>query len=222
MIFFRKELNLDNMAAPDNASILNMTGTWCLNPIESDDLGPTFMLVIKFYHNQTSFSTNIHQKQGIPWIIRKVISFATLELKMVQNPPAPPERPTTVIDINQTVRPGGFDTANSYILDGETRHDKVPIFGAMSMRAQYVTMGEVGQDELMGHEIEQPDVADGRVGIKEMTEGVNTGWKTTAVWVFEKADGETGHRRFCKYCTTTKGEQRVQARLVYDYRVTPA
>ncbi|WQF76711.1 hypothetical protein CDEST_01725 [Colletotrichum destructivum] len=185
------------MAAPDEASILNMTGIWSLNPIESDDLGPTFML------------------QNIPWIVRKVISYASLELKMDQKDPAPPERPATVIDINQTVRPGGFDTANSYILDGETRHDKVPIFGAMSMRAKYVPKAEVSGEDLMGHEIEQPSPTDERVGIKEFTEGVNTGWKTTALWGFEKVNGE---RRFCKYCTTTKGDEKVQARLVYDYR----
>ncbi|KAK2051503.1 hypothetical protein LY76DRAFT_640100 [Colletotrichum caudatum] len=185
------------MTAPDDASILKMTGTWSLNPVESDDLSSTFML------------------QNIPWIVRKVISYASLELKMEQKDPAPPDRAATVIDVSQTVRPGGFDTANSYILDGEIRHAKVPIFGAMSMRAQYVPMAEVSEEDLMGHEIERPSVSDDRVAIKEMTEGVNTGWKTTVLWGFEKVNEE---RRFCKYCTTTRGDEKVQARLVYDYR----
>ncbi|KAI6443883.1 hypothetical protein MCOR17_011323 [Pyricularia oryzae] len=188
------------MAAPDGTSILNMTGTWSLNSSLSDDLSPTFMA------------------QNIPWIIRQVISYASLELTMVQKEAEPPERPTTVIDVKQTVKPGGFDTDNSYILDGETRTDKVPIFGAMSMRAVYVPMSEITKEDTMGNIIEEPSTTDKRVALKEMTEGVNTGWKTTALWAFQEIDGE---RRFCKYCTTTKGEgeEKVQARLVYDYKL---
>ncbi|TLD09210.1 uncharacterized protein PgNI_07972 [Pyricularia grisea] len=187
------------MAAPEGTSILNITGTWSLSSSLSDDLGPTFMA------------------QNIPWIIRRVISYASLELKMIQKAAEPPERPATVIDVIQTVRPGGFDSENSYILDGETRTDKVPIFGAMSMKAVYVPMAEVSTEDIMGQVIEQPSATDDRVAIKEMTEGVNTGWKTTALWAFQEIDGE---RRFCKYCTTTKGEEKVQARLVYDYKAT--
>nr|QJY30859.1 hypothetical protein [Discosia rubi] len=188
------------MAAPENTNILNMTGIWSLNSLESDDLGPTFAL------------------QGVPWIVRKVISFASLEITMDQKEPAPPTDPSTIIKVKQTVRPGGFDTANSYVLDGKLRTDTVPIFGAMSMRAQYVSSVEVSSEDVLGREIEKPIASDDRVGIKEVTEGVNTGWKTTALWGFERINGE---RRFCKYCITTKEGQNVQARLVYDYKALP-
>lgn len=131
----------------------------------------------------------------------------------------------TVIDIKQTVRPGGFDTANQYILDGEIRTDNVPIFGAMSMRARYVGRAEVNNAlgaSSLEREIEYPlgSSEDGEevMAIEETSEGKNTGWKTVAVWGFERVDGG---RRFCKYCITTKGDRKAEARLVYNYRALP-
>jgi hypothetical protein len=132
----------------------------------------------------------------------------------------PDTESAAIINVKQTVRPGGFDTANRYVLDGQTRHDTVPIFGAMSMRARYVSKEEVSKEATLGREIEEPVIV-GRddgvhpVAIEERSGGVNTGWQTVATWGFEKVDGE---RRFCKYCITTKGDQRAEARLVYDYR----
>ncbi|EKG11532.1 hypothetical protein MPH_11025 [Macrophomina phaseolina MS6] len=184
------------MAAPQGINILNMTGSWTLNRSLSDDLDATFAL------------------QGIPWIVRTIINYASLEIKMRQQPPSPPERPTAVIDINQIVRPGGFDTANSYILDGETREDTVPIFGTIAMHCSYVKAADVADEDSFGASVERPLSDDERIGIMEISEGVHTGWFTTTLWAFETVDGE---RRFCKYCTTTKDDQKVQARLVYDY-----
>lgn len=44
------------MAAPDSTSILNMAGSWSLNYVHSDDLGPTFQLVcVIAYKNLTPF-----------------------------------------------------------------------------------------------------------------------------------------------------------------------
>lgn len=147
-----------------------------------------------------------------------MISYASVEIKMEQEELTPSDNHTTVINVNQTVRPGNFDTVNKYILDGETRYDTVPIFGAMSMRAHYVSMAEVSEEDLMGHQIERTEATDERIGIKEITKGVNTGWKTTAIWAFEEVNGE---RRFCKYCTTIKEDGKVQVRLVYDYKPLP-
>lgn len=160
-------------------------------------------------------STDISVQQGVPWIIQKVINFASLELIMRQQPPAHPETPATVININQIVRPGGFDSANSYVLDGDTREDTVPIFGAMSMRAAYANAADVTEDDALGRNVERPISGDERIGIREVAKGVHTGWSTTSLWAFEKVDGE---RRFCKYCITTKEDQKAQARLVYDYK----
>ncbi|KAG6353645.1 hypothetical protein INS49_005353 [Diaporthe citri] len=190
------------MAAPEDTNILNMTGIWSLNSAESDDLDATFAV------------------QGIPWIIRKVIAYARLEIEMKQQVSDEPDtKSATIINVKQTVRPGGFDTANRYILDGQTRHDTVPIFGAMSMKASYVSRAEVSEEATLGREIEDPVGGDGRVAIEERSGGVNTGWQTVATWGFEEVNGE---RRFCKYCITTKGDQKAEARLVYDYRALSA
>lgn len=134
---------------------------------------------------------------------------------MEQQEPTPPETSATVIRVKQTVRPGGFDTSNAYNLDGELRQEAVPIFGAVSMRANYVSAADISKEDTMNYEIERPIFTDDRIAIREMTVGVNTGWEATTLWGFQQVNGE---RRFCKYCTTTKGDQKVQVRLIYDYR----
>ena len=122
------------------------------------------------------------------------------------------------IAVKQTVRPGGFDSFNSYILDGAVREDTVPIFGTIAMHAGYVKSGGIAEHELLGYEIE--GMKDGeKVAIREVAKSVYSGWETVTLWGFEEVLGE---RRYCKYCVTTKDEKTATARLVYDYKGVPA
>lgn len=159
----------------------------------------------------------ILEQQGIPWIIRKIINYAALELAMTQKE-ASASNTAVEIAVKQTVRPGGFDSFNSYILDGAVREETVPIFGTIAMHADYVKAGAIAEEELLGYEIE--GMKDGeKVAIREVTKSVHSGWETVTVWGFEEVQGE---RRYCKYCVTTKDEKTATARLVYDYRGVPA
>ncbi|KAK5996285.1 hypothetical protein PT974_03039 [Cladobotryum mycophilum] len=181
------------MSTPTDMNILDVTGRWHLNRTLSDSLENTFAL------------------QGIPWIIRKVINWADLELQYVKLPPTE-ESTATRFSFKQTVRPGGFDTKNEYVVDGEKRTDTVPIFGEITMHCAYVGRKDLKEEELLGREIESVD--EDHAAIVEVVNSENMGWTTTTVWGFETIDGE---RRLCKYNTTTKDDQIETARMVHDY-----
>ncbi|KAI4207807.1 MAG: hypothetical protein LQ348_000444 [Seirophora lacunosa] len=186
------------MAAPDNIDILDVTGHWSLNQNLSDSLEDTFAL------------------QGIPWIVRKVINVASLELSFQQDLPETEDAPIR-FTVKQTVRPGGFDSSNEYILDGKTRYDTVPIFGEVSATNVYVGHDEVTKADSLQREIEQIS-GQSTVGIMEKTVGIHTGWTSRTLWAFERVEGQ---RRLCKYATTTKDDQKATARMLFDYLGPP-
>ena len=136
---------------------------------------------------------------------------------MIQKEPSA-SNPAVEIAVKQTVRPGGFDSFNSYFLDGAVREDTVPIFGTIAMHADYVKAGGIAEDELLGYEIEGTKDEE-KAAIREVAKSVYSGWETVTVWGFEEVQGE---RRYCKYCVTTKDEKTATARLVYDYKGVPA
>ncbi|RFU80555.1 hypothetical protein TARUN_1674 [Trichoderma arundinaceum] len=185
------------MAAPIEANILDVTGRWRLNRALSDSLESTFTL------------------QGIPWIVRKVINWANLELQYVKLLPED-NSTATRFSFKQTVRPGGFDTKNEYIVDGEKRTDTIPIFGEVTMYCDYVSRHDLTEEQLLGRDIESVD--EGHAAIVEVVTSENMGWKTITVWGFETIDGE---RRLCKYNTTVKGEHIEKAIMVHDYIGSP-
>ncbi|KAI1193513.1 hypothetical protein F5X97DRAFT_338829 [Nemania serpens] len=181
------------MAAPSNINISDVTGRWSLNRGLSGSLESCFAL------------------QGIPWIIRKVINFASLELQYIKDAPSD-ETAAPSFAFKQTVRPGGFDTINKYIIDGEKRTDTVPIFGEITMHAKYLDRDEVTPEQTLGRGIQGDSTKD--VALLEVVESENMGWKAETLWVFETIDGEY---RFCKYNIITKDGQRETAKLVHDY-----
>ncbi|KAL2132705.1 hypothetical protein VTI74DRAFT_3468 [Chaetomium olivicolor] len=184
------------MAAPPTASILDISGRWLLNRALSDSTEAFFAL------------------QGIPWIVRKVVNFASLELQYERLPPASGSTAPR-FGYKQTIRPGGFDTKNEYILDGQARVDTVPIFGEISMRCHYAGGEEVAkQYQTTG--LESAD--EGHAAVVEIVESEVMGWTATSVWGFEVVGGE---RRFVKHNTAVKGEKAEKTRLVFDYLGPP-
>ncbi|KAI1748130.1 hypothetical protein F4782DRAFT_383999 [Xylaria castorea] len=181
------------MAAPIEINISDVTGRWSLNRSLSDSLEACFAL------------------QGIPWIIRKVINFATLELQYIKESPSDATAAPSFA-FKQTVRPGGFDTINKYVMDGEKRTDSVPIFGEITAQARYLDRGEVKPEQTFGTGIHGDAEKD--VAMLEVVESEKMGWRAEALWVFETIDGEN---RFCKYNTITKNGQSATAKLIHDY-----
>lgn len=145
-----------------------------------------------------------------------MINVADLEFSFQQDLPETENSPTR-FTVKQTVRPGGFDSSNEYILDGKTRYDTVPIFGEVCATNSYVSENAVTVEDTLHRKIER---AKGQptIGILELTNGVHTGWASQTVWGFERIDGK---RYLCKYATTTKDDQKATARMVFDYLGAP-
>ncbi|KAI1362324.1 hypothetical protein F5Y08DRAFT_312432, partial [Xylaria arbuscula] len=185
------------MAAPSEIDITDVTGRWSLNRGLSDSLDPFFTL------------------QGIPWIIRKVINFASLELQYIKDSPSDTNTAPSFA-FKQTVRPGGFDTNNRYVIDGEKRTETVPIFGEVTMHAKYLDRDEVTLEQTFGRGIEGDAEKD--VALLEVTESAGMGWRGETLWVFETINGE---HRLCKYNIIRKNGQTATAKMVHDYLGPP-
>ena len=85
--------------------------------------------------------------------MRKVINIASLELSFQQDLPETDDVPIR-FTVKQTVRPGGFDSSNEYILDGKTRYDTVPNFSEVSATNVYIGHDEVTKADSLQREIE--------------------------------------------------------------------
>lgn len=154
--------------------------------------------------------------QGIGYLTRKAIGYASivLEIHQYEGPPRPPSTATdttvTIIDITQTVS-GLASTEEKRCLDNEWRGHSDFIFGEVRGQSRWVTLDEV-EDPYLKANWEKADRY-----VWSFVESVGNGWKGTQVWGFQIVDGE---RRYARNIVVTKGDKRVETRLVYDYRET--
>ncbi|KAL8754895.1 MAG: hypothetical protein Q9184_004963 [Pyrenodesmia sp. 2 TL-2023] len=179
------------MATPESVDILDVTGRWSLNRMLSDSLEDTFALVINVADLQFSFQQDLPETEDSP----------------------------ARFTVKQTIRPGGFDSSNEYILDGKARYDTVPIFGEVTATNSYLTEDGLTTEDTLSRTIEPANGQQQQViGILKITTGVHTGWTSRTVWGFERIDGG---KYLCKYATTTKDNQKATARMVFDYPGVP-
>ncbi|KAJ3530842.1 hypothetical protein NM208_g9142 [Fusarium decemcellulare] len=184
------------MAAPLEKTTADMTGIWVMNSLLSDPIDPTFAI------------------QGVPWLVRKVLAFASVTLTMTHStePIDDSSESVTKVHVKQTISPGGFNNEDDYILDSEVRVATVPIFGTIAMRAKYTPLPDV-EDEELRTRLEEGQTGDSVIQEIATNEGV--GWDAVGTWGFEMIDGQ---RYFTRTTVTKKGDEEVSVRLVYDYR----
>lgn len=118
----------------------------------------------------------------------------------------------TKVRVNQSIWPGGFNNEDDYVLDSKTREATVPIFGTIAMYAKYTPLSELEDAEYRAR------LEEGQTGaavIQEIAKNEGVGWDAVGTWGFEILDGQ---RYFTRTTITTKGEEVVPVRLVYDYR----
>ena len=125
-------------------------------------------------------------------------------------------RDSTSFAFKQTVRPGGFDTMNRYVIDGEKRTETVPIFGEVTMHARYLSRNEITPDQIFGTGIQGDAEKD--VALLEVTESESMRWRGETLWIFETINGEY---RLCKYNTIRRNGQTATAKMVHDYLGPP-
>lgn len=175
----------------------------------------------------TSGYANDLMKQGVPWVVRKVLQYANLSLEIQQASSLPdgtttefrvddsgldsPAGAITILRIKQTVNPGGFDSEGIYHLDGKLQAFSLPIFGDVKMKLQYINVADVPNEPLR----QRLDKANpSSIVIGEVAHNRARGWEASVVWAFELVDGQ---RYLTRNIFTSKDKQKVEARMVYDY-----
>ncbi|KAF7544206.1 hypothetical protein G7Z17_g10125 [Cylindrodendrum hubeiense] len=185
------------MAAPPAKTINDLNGNWIMNKSLSDSSEPVLAL------------------QGIGWMTRKAIGLATISIAVnqYQAPPKAPNTSTDIvthIDIVQSAS-GLSSTTENRCIDNTFRDNSDWLFGTVKSRSAFVSLDEVDDEFLKkGWLIE----GEGKQFVKSYVESQGNGWIATQIWGFETIDGE---RRYCRHVMVTKGDERVQIRLVYDY-----
>ncbi|UKZ73144.1 hypothetical protein TrVFT333_000785 [Trichoderma virens FT-333] len=185
------------MAAPASKTTKDLNGNWTMNKTLSDSSDPVLSL------------------QGVGFLTRKAIGLATvtLEIKQYEGPPKPPNTATDVvthIDIVQSASKLS-STEEKRCFDNFPRTHTDWLFGTVEGRSRWVSLDEVTDEFLKKDWLVE---GEGQSFITNVAENKEKGWVAEQVWGFQIVDGE---RRYCRHVVVTKGSERAQIRLVYDY-----
>ncbi len=161
--------------------------------------------------------------QGVSWMMRKTIGIATITLDVEQSvqeplPPSESKEPATVIIIKQTIAGGIPGTTETRCLDWVYRNHSDRIFGDVKGRSQWIAAANIEDASLAKGWIEDEAEAAGPNGethVYSIAESQAEGsWVAQQVWGFQTVDGE---RRYARNVVITKGDERVEFRVVYDF-----
>ncbi|KAK3305954.1 uncharacterized protein B0T15DRAFT_533915 [Chaetomium strumarium] len=191
------------MSAPASRTIHELDGSWVINKKLSDDMDPLLEI------------------QGIPWILRKAISWATITGTVTQTKEA---NGCTLITVAQTAT-GGIKGETEYVrVDGAEHRHNSQVFGTQLVRTRWLDLRSKrpAPDVATGEQLdpylrqgwleEETEGSPGHVWITSSCE--KAGWRVEQVWGFALVDGQRYHvKRF----VITKGEQRAECRMVYDW-----
>ncbi|KAJ5598970.1 hypothetical protein N7450_000037 [Penicillium hetheringtonii] len=185
------------MAAPIFKDIPNLEGIWSL-----------LLIAIQ---------------QGVPWVVRKALKYASLSLNISQTTSIPDlsekhaddvggnKTPVTTLHVKQTVSPGNFDSEGSYSVNGEAKEYSLPIFGNVSMQLRYMDAMEIS-DEVLQQKLFEGSSS--KTVIDELAQNSTKGWNARVIWGFEVIDGR---RYLTRNVVTSKNEKSVNVRMVYDF-----
>ncbi|KAL1984108.1 hypothetical protein VTN96DRAFT_9608 [Rasamsonia emersonii] len=117
------------MAAPADVTIQNLSGVFSMDKANSTD--PDAIL----------------QLQGISWIVRKAIQYATVTLHVTQYTETDPEtsKPVVKIDISQVTTGGLSGTTEKRVMNWTEREHKDHIFGTVVGKSRFFR-GSKGAD----------------------------------------------------------------------------
>ncbi|KAK2865417.1 hypothetical protein FQN49_003595 [Arthroderma sp. PD_2] len=211
------------MAAPKEATVHNLTGTWRMDATLSDSTDPTLQL------------------QGISWFTRKAIGLATITLHVKQYT----ENEVVHIDIAQTLTGGISGTTEKRELGWNTKEHTDHIFGSVKGQTRFIGSKKDGSKTVPAIEIqtkvgkEEEDaavakffngdvLADGSASdgwavdesegdepfLQSWVQSVDNGWTAEQVWGFEVINGA---RYYTRRIVVAKNGVCSKVRLVYPY-----
>jgi len=167
------------MATPKDLTTLNVSAVYTMNKALSDDIDAILGM------------------QGVTWISRTAISYATVTLYA-----------------NQGGVPG---TTEERILDWTPRDHYDYVFGAVTGKSRRLKVDEIEDKFLRDGWL--PDTQEHGVicsWIESDRERSGYSWTSYEVWGFEEIQGERHYTRHIRF-TEKPGGKVVYARLVYDY-----
>jgi hypothetical protein len=153
--------------------------------------------------------------QGIGWLTRKAIGFATVTLHVKQYND---DNAVTHIDIDQTATGGIKGTSENRTLDWTFREHQDHIFGKLNGKNRWVTLDLVDDDFLTAEWLEGEEEKAGPKGethVQSFVQNDEKGWTAEQIWGFATIDGK---RYYTRRVTVKKGSEALKVRLVYDWQ----
>jgi len=192
-----RNTKLDNMAAPPEITIKDLSGQWVLNKSLSDDTDPILAL------------------QGVGWWTRKAIGIATITLHAKQYVD---DGKITHIDIDQTATGGIKGTTENRTLDWQEREHEDHIFGKLVGQTRWKTLEDITDDFqkdgwLTGDE--EKAGPNGELFVESHVVNVEKGWTASQIWGFAIIDEK---RYYTRRVVVTKGDTVLKVRMVYNWQ----
>ena len=139
---------------------------------------------------------------------RKAIGLATITLHIKQYKG---DDDVVHIDIDQTATGGVKGTTELRHLDfKESEHDD-HIFGKVRGKSRFVKISEVEDAHLKSNWLPETENGD---AVESNVVSIGNGWEAKQIWGFQEKDGK---RLYARNVVVTKGSERKEARLYYDY-----
>ncbi|KAI0051652.1 hypothetical protein FA95DRAFT_1602421 [Auriscalpium vulgare] len=183
------------MAAPPTVTTLDLSATFVMNKSLSD---PT---------------DEILRLQGVGWMKRKAIGLATLTLYVKQYKD---DTGAEHIDIDQALTGGIPGTTEKRVLDWQPRDHDDHVFGFVIGKTRRIKLEEIEDEFLRAGWLPDTD-EHGFINsyVSSDTPKSGTSWTAEQIWGFEEINEERRYVRHVRF--VGPGNEKIQARLVYDY-----
>ena len=158
--------------------------------------------------------------QGINWLIRKVVSLATVTMRVTE---FIDDDKTTHIRIEQTATGGIKGETEIRKLDWSVVPHVSGVFGEMSNRSRWTSIGSSAESGdggslhpwLTEGWLEEDANGDGKEHIQNWVVNERMGWTAEQIWGFAILDGK---RYQVRKFLVKKGEEEAKARMVYEWK----
>ncbi|KAI9732740.1 MAG: hypothetical protein M1818_007474 [Claussenomyces sp. TS43310] len=149
------------------------------------------------------------QQQSVGWLLRKAIGVATVTFDISQKKTA---EGVDQFETEQRGTGGLKGTTEVTTLDDTPRETEDYVFGRVKSSSRWIQTAEIADEFLKSGW--EPAVLEGEV-VLTTAECAKVGWKSQTAWGFQVFDGK---RYYTRRQVATKGKDRVECVMPYDYK----
>jgi len=181
----------------------DLTGSWLLNKTLSDSFDPAFVF------------------QGIPWIIRKVVSITTLSLKVAHEIDESGTKTLVFTQAASIAIAGLSEEKEVRFLDGRETFHSSALFGTSSARSRLVNLSTANSidgkplDPLLAQNFLQEGEPGGDNNLLDLIVHQTKGWVMEQIWGFGIVNDE---RRLMRKMVIRKGDEVAYITAFYDWK----